>query len=78
MSFKTKYSELKKTENFCMILLKLVLSDKIINGYWMKFMAINAVTDLKCSLFCFEKLKFGNMKSGNDEKIKFGNSLTSL
>ena len=33
MSFKTKHNELKKTENFCMILLKLVLSDKISNGY---------------------------------------------
>ena len=35
----------------------------------MKFMAINAVTDLKEYLFCFLK---------KDEKIIFENSLTSL
>ena len=29
--------------------------DKIINGYWMQFMAINTVTDLKDYLFCFKK-----------------------
>ena len=32
-----------------------MFSDKIISGYWMKFVAINAVTDLKDYLFCFKK-----------------------
>ena len=36
-------------------LLSLVFSNEIINGYWMKFVAINAVTDLKEYLFCFLK-----------------------
>ena len=45
-----------------------MFSDKIIKGHWMKFMAINAVTDLKYSLFCFRKGK----------KIIFENSLTFL
>ena len=46
---------LKKVENFLIILFKLVFSDKIINGYWIKVTAINAVTDLKGYLFCFKK-----------------------
>ena len=33
MSFKAKYNELNKIKNNRMILLKLVFSDKIINGY---------------------------------------------
>ena len=32
-NFKAKYNELKKIENFRMFLLKLVFSDKTINGY---------------------------------------------
>ena len=46
---------LKKVENFLIILFKLVFSDKIINGYWIKVTAINAVTDLKGYLFYFKK-----------------------
>ena len=34
-----------------------MFSDKIIKGYWMKFMAINTVTDLKDYLLCFKKKK---------------------
>ena len=45
----------KKIKNFYMILLKLVFSKKIINGYWMKLIVINAVTDLKHYLFVFKK-----------------------
>ena len=41
--------------NHHLILLKLVFSDKIMNGYWMKFMAINGVTDLKDYLFRSKK-----------------------
>ena len=52
---KAKYNELKKIKNFLIILLKLVFSDKTINGYCMKFMAINAETDLNDYLFCFKK-----------------------
>ena len=38
------------------ILLKFVFSD-IINGYWMKLMAINAVADLEDHLFFKKKSK---------------------
>ena len=54
-SFKTKYNELKKIENVLRILLKLVFSDKTIIRFWMKFMAINGVTDLKDYLFRSKK-----------------------
>ena len=60
---------LKKIKNFITILLKFVFSD-IINGYWMKSMAINAVTDLEDHLFCFLKQR--------DRKIIFENNLTYL
>ena len=69
MSFKTKYNELKKIKNFLIILLNLVFSDKINNEYWMKFMAINAVTYVKDYLFCFKN----RMK-----RLYFKKSLTSL
>ena len=46
-----------------------MFSDKIINGYRMKFMAIKTVKDLKDYLFCFLK---------KDEKIIFENNLTFL
>ena len=42
----------------------------IINEYWMKFMAIDAVTDLKDNLFCFLKQR--------DRKIILENSLNFL
>ena len=61
-SFKTKYNELKKIKNVLITILKLVFSDKINNGYWIKFMAINSVTDLKEYLFYSKK---------EDEKIMF-------
>ena len=60
--FKTKYNELKKIKNVLITILKLVFSDKINNGYWIKFMAINSVTDLKEYLFYSKK---------EDEKIMF-------
>ena len=50
-NFKTKYNELRKIKDFLIILLKLEFFDKVINVYWMRFMAINAVTDLKDYLF---------------------------
>ena len=31
-----------------------MFSDKTINGYWMRFMAKNAVTNLKDYIFCFK------------------------
>ena len=52
---KQNIMKLKKIKNFLIILLKLVFSDNIIDGYWMEFMPINAVTDLKDYLFCFKK-----------------------
>ena len=48
----TNYNKLQKIKNFNVILLKFVFSD-IVNGYWMKFMAINAVTDSEGHLFFF-------------------------
>ena len=54
-SFKTKYNGLKKLKNIVITLVKLAFSDETINGYWMKFMARNAVTDLKDHLFCFKR-----------------------
>ena len=46
----TNNNKLKRIKNVSIILLKFVLSD-IINGYCMKFMAINAVTDLEDHFF---------------------------
>ena len=56
--------------NLKKIIIKLMFSDKIIKGYWMKFMAINTVTDLKDCLLCFKKKK--------NEKMIFENSLTYI
>ena len=50
----TNYNKLKKIKNFIIIRLKFVFFD-IINGYWMNFMTINAVRDLKDHLFFFSK-----------------------
>ena len=50
---KTNYNKLKKIKNFIIFLLKFVFD--IINGYWMKFVTINAVTVLQDHLFCILK-----------------------
>ena len=69
LTLQTNYNKLKKIKNFIIILRKFVFSD-IINGYWMEFMAINAVTDLEDNLFCFLKQR--------DRKVILENSLTFL
>ena len=66
----TNYNKLKKNRILIIILLKCAFSD-IINGCWMKFMAINAVTGLKDHFF-LKKTK------QRDKKIIFENNLIFL